>query len=171
MRGYAVLVCAAAAAALWSGADLLAQRVVSTRLMVRVEPGAYLTPAEIPLRFVVPDGAGDAAGQTATLFAWVRSAPGQQIHVTARIGEVRGPSGPVESRAIGWDASVARATAGGQSAACVNGSFASGETQELVSGWSQSGTLTCALAFAPREGSALAPGVYTGTVRLALQAR
>ena len=98
----------------------------------------------------------------------MRALPAQQIRVTARLVSLNGPDGPVPVTAVGWAGSATRATAGGQAATCSTGTFQPGATQDLVAGWQRSGILTCAVNFelvAPRN---LSPGLYTGTVNLAL---
>ena len=69
---------------------------------------------------------------------------------------------------VGWAGSTARATAGGQAATCSNGTFQPGTTQDLVLGWQRSGILTCAVSFALAAPRNLSPGLYSGTVNLAL---
>jgi len=154
-----------------AAAAVVAQRIGSTGIAVNVGPEAHLSPLQIPLRFTVSaDGAGDLTVQAANISTWVRALPGQQIHLTARIGTVTGPSGPLPASAIAWSGSTVRATAGAQAATCTNGSFASGPTQDLVSGWQRSGTLICAVSFSVVNPRALAPGVYTVAVDLLLHA-
>jgi hypothetical protein len=146
------------------------QRAGGTALAVSVGPEARLSQPQVVVRFVVSDGGtGDVVTQSAVVGAWVRSLPGQQIRLTARTGEVQGPGGPVRA-AIRWNGALARATGGGESAACASGSFASEARQDLVNGWSRSGTLSCVVDFElvnPRE---LQPGVYTAVIDLDLRA-
>jgi len=169
MRGQRTPIVVAIAAALWLVASVLAQRTGSSSLVVNVAPEAHLSPSQIPLRFIVTaDGAGDVTTQAASIAAWVRALPRQQIHLMARIDAVAGP-GPAP--AIVWSGSVSRSTGGAQSAACTAGSFASGPSQEMVSGWQLSGTLTCAVTFSLENPQSLAPGVYSTTISLALQAQ
>jgi hypothetical protein len=148
-------------------ANVVAQRTGSSSLVVTVAPEAHFIPPQIPLRFTVSaDGATDVIRQSANVSAWVRALPGQQIHVTAHLGTVTGPSGTLPSSAIAWTGSVSRATAGGQAATCTSGSFTSGATQDLVAGWRSSGTLTCALTFSLSNPRSLPPGLYTATIDL-----
>ena len=146
-----------------------AQRTGTTTLAVQVNQEARLDPPQVALNFrVSADGASDVAIQTASVAAWVRALPAQQIRVTARLVSLNGPDGPVPVTAVGWAGSATRATAGGQAATCSTGTFQPGATQDLVAGWQRSGILTCAVNFelvAPRN---LSPGLYTGTVNLAL---
>ena len=131
-----------------------------------------LDPRQVELNFrVSADGASDVASRTATVVAWVRALPGQQIRVTAQLGSLNGPDGPIPVTQIIWAGSTARATAGGQAATCSSGTFQTGTTQDLVLGWQRSGILTCAVTFALAEPRSLSPGLYSGTVNLALDTR
>ena len=147
------------------------QRAGGTALAVSVGPEARLSQPQVVIRFVVSaDGAGDVVTQSAVVGAWVRSLPEQQIRLTARTGEVQGPGGPVRGTAIRWSGTLAGATGGGQSAACASGSLVSEARQDLVSGWSRSGTLSCSLNFELVNPRDLQPGVYTAIVDLDLRA-
>ena len=108
--------------------------------------------------------------QTETIVAWVRALPGQRIRVLARIANLSGQSGTIPGSAIRWNGATQRATGGGQAATCSGGSFAGGDTQDLVAAWRASGTLTCALTFSLDDPRSLAPGIYTGAVALTLRA-
>src|SRR4051812_43122055 len=100
----------AAVAMLCMAAAVVAQRTASTALVVRVTPEQHLSVSQVALQFrVAADGAGDLTSQ-ATVGAWVRSAPGQRIRLTATIRNVSGPEGPVQPSAIRWSGSPARAT-------------------------------------------------------------
>ena len=132
--------------------------------MVRVGPEARLEPTQIALQFQV----AESVVQTARVGAWVRSQPGQQIRVLARLAELRGPNGPVPVTAVTWTGAVAQSAAGGHQARCANGAFVAGQAQDLVLGWHNSGTLTCDIAFTVAAPGSLSPGVYSGTVDLAL---
>jgi hypothetical protein len=151
-------------------AAAMAQRTGSTTLVVRVTPEQHLSVSHVALQFrVSADGVGDITNQAATVSAWVRALPGQRIRLTATIGNVSGPAGLVPPTAIRWTGSPARATPGGQEASCTSGGFESLAPQDLVAGWTRSGMVTCTVTFslaAPRD---FLPGVYAGTVDLALR--
>lgn len=160
-----------AAAILLPGVRIAAQRAGASSLMVEVRPEAHLDPSQIPLRFTVSaDGTSEPGSQAANISAWVRALPGQQIHLTARIGNLTGPSGMVAGATIAWRGTVSRATAGGQGAMCTAGVLTPGLPQELISGWGRSGTLTCDATFSLENARSLAPGVYTAEINLVLHA-
>src|ERR1035441_6427307 len=142
------------------------QRGASSTLVVRVMPEARIDPTQIALQFRVADG----VVQTVNVAAWVRSLPNRQIRILARTDKLQGPNGPVPVTAVSWTGAVARSTAGGNQARCTSGAFATGQAQDLVLGWRQSGTLTCAFAFKLAESGNLTPGLYSGTVDLSVAA-
>lgn len=142
------------------------QRGASNTLVVRVMPEARIEPGRIALEFRV----ADRVVQTANVAAWVRSLPNQPIRISARLAHLDGPQGQVPASAVNWTGAVARATAGGKQASCSSGSFASGEAQDLVLGWRQSGMLTCVFSFKLVEAAKLPPGLYSGTVDLVVTA-
>ena len=145
-------------------ASVLAQRSETATLVLTVPPESRLTPAQVTLNFVVSaDGSSDVTSQTQTVVAWVRALPGQPIRVTA------GASGTVPLSALQWSGSAAGATGGGQQATCANGSFAGGATQDLVSSWTRSGTISCAISFSLAAPRSLPPGDYTAVIRLAIR--
>jgi hypothetical protein len=150
-----------------------AQRVASTGLTVNVVPESHLSPRQIPLKFVVtPDGAGGITSQNQIVSMWVRALPGQSIHLKATLGAFSVPVRGL-SPAVQWSGSPAAATSGGQRATCNSGSFEGGPPEdlvsgELVSGWTQSGTLTCNIVWSLASPESLMPGIYTGTVDLNL---
>jgi len=136
------------------------QRTATTTLMVQVRPEAYVVPSQIPLHFrVSADGASDVTVQTATITAWVRALPGQAIRIVAR---------PSAGFPFSWSGSATRATQGAQSASCTSGTSDGMAPAELVSGWSRSGILTCAVTFFLTDARALDPGLYTANVDLAI---
>jgi hypothetical protein len=146
-----------------------AQRSGTTTLVLQVNQEARLDPRQVALNFRVSgDGASDVTSQTISVAAWVRALPGQQIRVTAQLVSLTGPDGPVPVTQVGWAGSTTRATAGGQAATCSSGTFQPGATQDLVLGWQRSGILTCAVDFALAAPRNLSPGLYLGTVNLAL---
>jgi hypothetical protein len=149
-----------------------AQRSGTTALVVQVNQEARLDPQQVALNFrVSADGASDVTSQATSVAASVRALPGQQIRVTAQLVSLNGPDGPVPVTQVGWAGSATRATAGGHPATCSSGTFQPGASQDLVLGWQRSGILTCAVNFglaAPRN---LSPGLYSGTVNLALDRR
>ena len=165
MRKYAAALVVLLMLALSPGAP--GQRSASTALVVRVMPEARIEPGQIALKFRV----ADSMVQTVNVAAWVRSLPNQQIRVSARLDKLQGPNGPVPVTALSWTGAVARATAGGNQARCTSGAFAPGPPQDLVLGWRQSGTLTCAFTFKLAEPGDLATGLYSGTVDLSVTAQ
>jgi hypothetical protein len=149
-----------------------AQRSGTTTLAVQVNPEARLDPQEVALNFrVSADGASDVTTQTTIVAAWVRTLPGQQIRVTASLNAFNGPDGPVPPTQLNWVGSTTQATAGAQAATCSSGTFQTGTRQDLVLGWQRSGTLTCAVTFALAAPRSLSPGLYSGTMNLALGTR
>ena len=142
-----------------------AERAGSTALIVNVAPESRLTPRQIPLRFAItPDATPDVPSNVSM---WVRALPGQSIHLRAALGTFSGPvGGPAPE--VRWSGSIAGATSGGQRAACNSGSFETGSSAELVSGWTQSGTLACNVVWSVANAGNLVPGVYIGAVDLAL---
>jgi hypothetical protein len=149
-----------------------AQRSGTTALALQVNQEAHLDPQQVALNFrVSADGASDVTSQTTSVGAWVRALPGQQIRVTAQLVSLNGPDGPVPVTQVGWAGSTTRGTAGGQAATCSSGTFQPGVTQDLVLGWQRSGILTCAVNFALAAPRNLSPGLYSGTVNLALDTR
>jgi hypothetical protein len=168
MRGKLIL---AGVALLGLAAVVMAQRTASNTLVVRVAPEQHLSVSQVALQFrVSADGVGDITNQVETLAAWVRALPGQRIRLTARIGNVSGPAGPVAPSAVSWSGSRGLATGGGQEALCTSGAFESSAPQDLVAAWNRSGTLSCAVVFSLAAPRSLPPGVYRGTVDLALRA-
>src|SRR5208283_2524346 len=149
-----------------------AQTSGTTSLVMQVNPEARLDPQQIAVNFrVSADGASGVTSQTTGVTAWVRALPGQQIRVTANLSSLSGPNGLVPVTQVTWAGSTAGATGGGQAATCSSGTFATGATEDLVLGWQRPGTLTCAVSFALAAPGNLAPGVYSGTVNLALGER
>ena len=149
-----------------------AQHSGTTTLVLRVNQEARLDPPQVALNFrVSADGASDVTSQTAIVAALVRALPGQQIRVTAQLVSLNGPDGQVPVTQVGWAGSATRAIAGGQAATCSSGTFQPGATQDLVLGWQRSGILTCAVNFALAAPRNLSPGLYSGTVNLAVDTR
>ena len=140
-----------------------------TALVVQVRPEAHLNPAQVLLHFrVSADGASDLTSQTATIAAWVRAVPSQQIRITARLESLSGSQGPAPPSALQWTSSAVRGTAGGETARCTSGSFAGGAAQELVEGWGRSGTLACSVSFSLAEPRSLPAGEYSAVVSLSV---
>jgi hypothetical protein len=157
-------------AAIWMAASVRGQSNSGTTLVVRVGPEARVTPSQVSLNFLVTaDGAGDVTSRTATVEAWIRVSPGQQIKLGARAAALSGPSGPVPSSTLAWSGSGGQATGGGRQAACTSGRFAGAASQDLAVNWLLSGTLTCQVLFSLADPRSLAPGSYTGTVELTLR--
>jgi hypothetical protein len=171
MEGIRICIVLAIGIALWPNGSAVGQRAGSTRLVLTVVPEFRLDPSRLLVQFTVsPNGVGDIASQPAAVSAWARSLPGRQIHLTAHVGVVTGPSGPAPDAAIEWKGSALRSTAGGRAATCTSGSFSAGTTQELVAGWQESGILACAIAFRLANPHELAPGTYTAAFDLSLHA-
>jgi hypothetical protein len=144
-----------------------AQHSSGSSLMVRVNPEARVEPARIALSFhISADGGSDITIQGATVAAWVRALPGRRIQLKAHLATLDGPGGPVAPSAVIWKGAATQSSAGGRQAACTNGRFVSADAQDLVQGWSQSGSLRCSVSFQLAEPGALAPGSYTGMVEL-----
>jgi hypothetical protein len=170
MPGKTAVVAALLLACLVSPAS--AQHSGTTMLVLRVNQEARLDPPQVTLNFrVSPDGASDVTSQSTSVAALVRALPGQEIRVTVRLLSLNGPDGPVPVSAVGWAGSTTRAMAGGQAATCSSGTFQPGATQDLVLGWQRSGILACAVSFALAAPRNLPPGLYSGTVNLALDTR
>ena len=149
--------------ALYAAAPLSA----STSLVVQVEPEARIDPQQVALHVrVSAEGAVEVLTHPAAITAWVRTLPGQQIRVTARLSNFRGPSGPLAGNIVRWSGAVSNATAGAQQALCSSGIFVPGASGDLVHGWQQSGKLTCRVSF--DLAAPLPPGEYTGLVDFAL---
>jgi hypothetical protein len=140
------------------------QRTGGSALMLQVQPEARVSPSQVPFSIEVKADGSVTASVPVDITAWVRALPNRQIEVTARAGTLTGPGGAVAVSAIQWSGLLGRASGGGGGAVCTSGSFGDGDGL-LVSGWKQSGTLTCQVSFSlASEG--LAPGTYTGRVDL-----
>ena len=164
------MVAGAVIAAFWPSARVGAQRSGSTIVAVHVEPEAHLNPSQVALRLVVSaDGSDDIASQTAVIAMWVRALPNQRIRLIGHLANLSGPAGAVPISAIRWSGSTLAAGSGAQAASCAGGSFASGDTQDLVAGWQRSGMLTCAVTFSLADPRSLPPGAYTGVVDFILR--
>jgi hypothetical protein len=143
-------------------------------LTVEVRPEAYLDPPRLTLSFLLGDQG--ASTQSATVRAWVRALPNQQIYLTANASNLNGPAGPFSAAALRWNGATFQATAGGQNAACNSGAFDSGPLQQFVSGWRLSGTLSCSVVFRLDSanlypGIVPQPGLYTGDLELSVFAQ
>ena len=171
MVGKRTIVAGAVIAAFWPSGRIGAQRSGSTSLALHVAPEAHLNPSQVALRLVVSaDGSGEIASQTAVIATWVRALPNQRIRLIGHMANLSGPAGAVPISAIRWSGSSLRATSGAEVAICAGGSFASGDTQDLVAGWQRSGMLTCAVTFSLADPRSLPPGTYTGVVDFILRA-
>ena len=135
------------------------QRTATTTLVVQVRPEAYVSPSHVSLAFPVAAD-GTTRSITIPVAAWVRALPGQRIRVLGRA------SGDVPDGSLTWSGVRTAATGGGGEAACTGGTLAA--SQDLVSGWGRSGTLTCSVTFALRPG--LPPGNYSASVELSVRA-
>ena len=139
-----------------------AQRAGSSTLVVHVMPEARVAPSGMTLQFQVSGGGGTTQGATVT--AWVRAPAGTQIRLQARLTALNGPDGAVAGATVVWSGATAQSTGGGRQANCISGAFANANTQDMVQGWRQSGTVQCAVTFQLAQPGTLTPGVYTGTV-------
>jgi len=156
-------------AALLLALVLMAQHTGTTVLAVRVDPESTWTPGHSTLIFhVSSDGASDLTSQPQPIQAWVRTVPGQTIHLTAS-ATLSGPSGTVPLSNLRWRGMASGATGGGKQANCTTGSFAGGPTQELVAAWNRSGTLNCTVTFSLAEPRALPRGTYTALLDFAIR--
>ena len=150
---------------------MYAQKTATTTLQVQVQPEAHLAPQQITLRFQVsPDGTSDVSSQTESIAAWVRALPGQRIRLQASVLSLTGPTGPISASALGWSGSLLRASSGAQGAACTAATFDAAQPLDLISNWTRSASLTCAVTFSLISPRTLAPGSYTGTIDLTLRA-
>jgi hypothetical protein len=157
---------------LWLSGTAVGQRRGATTLSVRVAPESQVEPSQVPVRFVVSaDGRDDVAGEPTLVTARVRSVPGRQIHLMAAVGGVTGPSDGAPSARFEWSGSAVQASAGARTASCANGAFADGASQDLVTGWYQSGSLTCSFSFRLANARELLPGTYTAIFALTLETR
>jgi hypothetical protein len=171
VAGKRTIVAGAVIAAFWPSARVGAQRSGSTILAVHVAPEAHLNPSQVELRLMVSaDGSGDIASQTEVIATWVRALPDQRIRLIGHMANLSGPAGAVPISAIRWSGSSLGAKSGAEAASCTGGSFASGDTQDLVAGWQHSGVLTCAVTFSLADPRSLPPGAYTGVVDFILRA-
>jgi hypothetical protein len=149
---------------------LYAQQTVTTTLQVRIQAEAHVAPQRISLRFrVSPDGLSDVASQTESITAWVRALPGQRIRLEADVLALAGPNGPIAPAALRWSGSVLRASPGARGAACTAGTLDSGHRMDLISDWTLSGSMTCAVTFSVVSPRTLPPGPYMGTIDLVLR--
>ena len=150
---------------------LYAQQIGTTTLLLRIQPEAHLAPQQISLRFrVSPDGASDVTTQTESIAAWVRAHPGQRIRLQASVLSLTGPTGPISATALRFSGSMMRAGPGAPEAACTAGTFEPMQPLDLISNWTRSASLTCAVTFSLTSSGTLAPGSYTGTIALSLRA-
>lgn len=149
-----------------------AQSSRTVSLVLQVNPEARLDPQWVALSFVVAgDGGSDGASQTASVAASVRALPGQRIRVTAVLASLTGPDGPVPVSVLDWSGSANGATAGARAATCSSGTFKPGAIHDLVLGWQRSGAIACTVTFKLSAPETLAPGRYSGTVDLAVDAQ
>jgi hypothetical protein len=151
-----------AAAAAWG------QKSAATGLVIQVNPEAHLSPSTANLTFRVTQAGEIVVSQPITVSAWVRSVPGQQIQLIARVKSLTGPAGDVPVSALRWSGSMAKATGGGVAASCTSGTFADGLANSLISGWIRSGIVTCDLTFSLATDADGPTGLYNAEVDLTL---
>jgi hypothetical protein len=148
----------------------LAQQSGTTVLVLRVPPEARVDPPQVPLAFrVSEDGSSDVTTSPAVVVARVRAYAGQAIHINALLASLQGPGGVLPASAVSWTGSATNATGAARQAACSNGVFGTSAVQDLVAGWQTSGILTCAINFELVQPRSLAPGAYSGLVRLSVE--
>jgi hypothetical protein len=149
---------------------MYAQQTTTTTLQVRIEPEAHVAPQQIALRLrVSADGTSDVTTQTETIAAWVRALPGQRIRLQTRILSLTGPSGPISPTSLGWSGGFLRTSSGAQGAACTAGTFDATQAADLISNWTRSASLACAVTFSLIAPATLPPGTYTGTIELTVR--
>jgi hypothetical protein len=147
-----------------------AQQRATTTLRVQIQPEAHLAPQQISLQFrVSPDGSNDITSQTESIAAWVRALPGQRIRLQARVLSLNGPTGPIAPATLRWSGALLRASSGGQQASCTAGIYDAAQPGDLISNWTRSASLACAVTFSLISPSTLPPGTYTGTIDLTLR--
>jgi hypothetical protein len=168
---YRALIVLTITTAFWPAARVAGQRAGSTTLLVNVVPEFQVTPTQLSVRFIVSgDGATDILTQTALVAARARALPNRQIHLTASLGDVTGPTGAAPSAIIEWIGLSLGATGGAQSATCTSGSLAAGSLQDLAAVWPSSGSITCRIAFTLANPRNLPPGSYSTVIAVALHA-
>lgn len=145
------------------------QRTGGSTLMLQVQPEEHVSPSQVPFSIEVKADGSVVASVPVDITAWVRALPNRQIQLSARAGTLTGPVGAVSVSAIKWSGSMGRTTGGGEAAVCTSGSLGDGDGL-LVSGWKQSGALTCQVSFSLVP-DGLAAGIYTGQVELSLRTR
>jgi hypothetical protein len=156
----------------WLSGNAVGQRQGVTTLSVNVAPESRVDPSRVPVNFVITgDGRDDVASQTTLVTALVRSLPGRQVHLTADLSSLTGPTGAIAAAQFEWSGSVVHATGRARSASCTSGNFANGASPDLVSGWFESGSLTCSVSFRLANQRSLSPGTYTAVFALTLQMR
>jgi hypothetical protein len=129
-----------------TGALALAGNRADTALTLQIGPEAWLSPSQIQLEFVVPEGGGVVSGQSVTVHLKVRTLPDEVRLLTANVLDLQGPGGPVPVSEIRW-----------------NGGSGPVYTVE------RSGTFTVAITFSLIAPADWPPGLYSGRVDLSLQ--
>jgi hypothetical protein len=134
--------CARTLAALFflTGTLTASETRVGTGLMLRVGPEAWLSPSQVQVEFVVPEGGAVVAGQAINLHVKIRMLPGQVTQLGAKVVDLQGTEGPVPASAMSWTAYT----------------------------WDQSGTFTVEITFSLTAPADWRPGLYSGRVDLAL---
>jgi hypothetical protein len=149
---------------------LHSQQTATTTLQVQIRPEAHLAPEQVSLRFQISrDGSSDATTRTENIAAWVRALPGQRIRLQASVSSLTGPGGPISPAALRWSGGLLRTSSGAQNAACSAGTFDPAQPVDLISNWTRSASLTCAVTFALISPGTLPPGSYNGTINLTLK--
>ena len=152
-------------------ASLLSGQNSGTSLTIVVKPEAHVSPTAAQLVFHVASPGVAATSEPVAFTAWVRSLPGQEIHLTARALRLTGPQGDAPVSALRWSGALAAAKGGAQGATCLSGTFANGADQPLIGGWRESGIATCSTTFALTTDSSWPEGDYFGQIQLDLSVR
>ena len=148
-----------------------AQSSGSVPLMVQVNPEARLETPMASLSFTVDNPGQIATSQPVTIAAFVRALPNQQIHLTAQPVALNGPAGAAPVAAIRWNGTMAAATGGATAAVCTSGDFSTGDPQQLIANWTQSGIARCTVTFGLATEAGWPAGAYTGVIGLSVFAQ
>ena len=149
---------------------LHAQNFAASALVIRVDPEIHLDTPSASLSFQLNNPGETLYSQPVAVTAWVRALPGQQIHLTALLQSLKGPSGDAQPASLTWTGAMSSATGGATAASCSAGGFSNNEPQQLIANWTQSGIARCAFTFALATNSSWPAGRYDGAVSFSLTA-
>jgi hypothetical protein len=147
---------------------LPAENSVSSGLTIQVNPESYLDTPVASLSFQVASHGEIAYSQPVTITAWVRALPGQQIHLTAQVSSLSGPSGSAPDASLAFTAAMSGASGGATDATCASGNFTGPYPQQLINDWNRSGIARCIVIFALVPGAAATAGTYNASVSFSL---